>query len=198
MKKFYTLVACLLGMSAIGIAQCTLTSVSITPNGLTINVTSSGTGAAFPGYGWDWGDATTPGFQQTMSHTYATAGPYTVCAYYVDLTDTSCQDTDCQNITVSAVGIQENNAGVNTISASPNPFSNTATFDVNLAQNADVEISVYDITGKKVETVHDGEMNAGKSQIVWTPENLADGVYFVQMVIDGSVTTKRIVHTSNN
>ncbi len=199
MKKLYAIAICLFGMSTLGIAQCSITSSVITPSGLTVNATTTGTGAVYPGYGWDWGDLTTPtvSASPTASHTYAAAGTYSVCAYYVDITDTTCQDTDCQNVTVSAVGIVEANGGVSTISASPNPFGATTTFNVNLAKNADVEISVYDVTGKKVETVKDGEMAAGQHAIVWAPETLADGVYFVQMVIDGAVTTKRIVHTSN-
>lgn len=197
MKKLYTTIICVLGLSAVGFAQCTITSTTITPSGLTINVTGNGTGATFPGYVWDWGDMTSPGLQQTTSHTYAAAGTYTVCMYYVDLTDTSCQDTDCQAVTVSAVGIDET-ANVNSISASPNPFGATTTFNVNLTNNTDVEISVYDVMGQKVETVVDQPMSAGKHNIAWTPANLADGVYFVQMVIDGKVTTKRIVHTSAN
>lgn len=199
MKKIYALSICLLGMSALGMAQCSISSSVITPSGLTVNATTTASGAAYAGYGWDWGDATTPtaSASNTASHTYAAAGTYTVCAYYLDLTDTSCNDQNCQTVTVSVVGIQEANAGVNSISTSPNPFGATTTFEVNLAHSADVEISVYDITGKKVETVQDGEMSAGTSKVIWKPENLADGVYFVQMVIDGNVTTKRIVHTSN-
>ena len=179
-------------------AQCSITSSVITPSGLTVNATTTATGAQFAGYGWDWGDATTPtyGTTNTASHTYAAAGTYSVCAYYVDVTDTSCQDTDCQNVTVSAVGIHEAGSGVNSISASPNPFGATTTFMVNLTQSTDVEITVYDVTGQKVETVKDETMNAGSYAIVWTPASLADGVYFVQMVIDGQTTTKRIVHTS--
>lgn len=197
MKKLYAFAVCLLGISAIGIAQCTITSTTITPSGLTINVTGTGTGAAFPGYGWDWGDATSPGLSQTTSHTYAAAGTYNVCMYYVDVTDTTCQDVDCQNVTVTAVGISEADANGNSLSTTPNPFGTFTTFGVQLATTSNVEITVYDVTGQKVETIQNGNMAAGNHNIVWTPENLAGGVYFVQMIVDGNVTTKRIVHTSN-
>jgi PKD repeat protein len=197
MKKIYALVICL--FAAVGLsAQCSVT-FTYTTNGLTINATATGTGTAqFPAYGWDWGDAQTTLNQQTASHTYATAGTYTVCAYFIDVLDTvNCNAMSCQPVTVTTVGVQEANAGVNTINSSPNPFGASTTFNVNLANNADVEISVYDITGKKVETVKDGEMAAGQHNIVWTPENLAEGVYFVQMVIDGEIQTRKIVHTGN-
>jgi flagellar hook assembly protein FlgD len=68
---------------------------------------------------------------------------------------------------------------------------------VNTTTNSDVKINVYDVTGKKVETVKDEMMTAGQHEIVWAPENLSEGVYFVQMEIEGQVYTKKIVHTSN-
>jgi flagellar hook assembly protein FlgD len=68
---------------------------------------------------------------------------------------------------------------------------------VNTTTNSDVKINVYDVTGKKVETVKDEMMTAGQHEIVWTPENLSEGVYFVQMEIEGQVYTKKIVHTAN-
>jgi PKD repeat protein len=195
MKKLYSTIV-LLGIAAIGYAQCTISNASVTPTGLTVNATMTAAGAAFPGYGWDWGDATTPSTSQTATHTYAAAGTYTVCAIYVDITNTTCIDTLCQMVTVSAVGIVET-VGANTISVTPNPFNTTTSFNVNLTASSDVEITVYDVMGQKVETIRDEQMNAGKHEIAWTPANLAAGVYFVQMTIDGKVTTKRIVHSSN-
>lgn len=195
MKKLYATIICLLGLTAIGQAQCTITSATVTPSGLSVNAIMIANGATVPIYGWVWGDASSPSTTQSASHTYATAGTYTVCAIYGDISNTSCVDSSCQVVTVSAVGVAENNS-VNSISAYPNPFGATTTFNVNLTNNTDVEISVYDVMGQKVETVVDQEMTAGKHNIVWTPANLADGVYFVQMVVDGKVTTKRIVHTS--
>jgi PKD repeat protein len=196
MKKIYSIVICMLGISAISFAQCTITSATVTPNGLSVNAVMIANGATVPYYAWDWGDATSPSTTQTASHTYASAGMYTVCAVYLDLANSSCLDTMCQQVTVSAVGIAEANDGVNSVSASPNPFGLSTTFHVNLVQNSNVEISVYDVTGQLVQTVKNGQMAAGQHEVVWAPANLADGVYFVQMVVDGAVTTKRIVHTS--
>lgn len=197
MKKIYTLILGVFAVAAVH-AQCSVT-FTYTQNALTINATATGVGmAAVPVYGFDWGDASGPGVGQTLSHTYATAGTYTVCAVYFDLLDTaSCQAQSCQTITVTTVGVQEVNSGVNSINASPSPFGATTTFNVNLVQSSDVEISVYDVTGKKVETVKDEAMSAGQHAIDWTPVNLAEGVYFVQMVIDGAVQTQKIVHTGN-
>ena len=78
-----------LGFAFSANAQCTITSATVTPSGLTVNAVMMASGATLPGYGWDWGDATSPSTTQSASHTYATAGTYTVCAVYVDLSNTS-------------------------------------------------------------------------------------------------------------
>jgi len=197
MKKIYSLAIGVIGLTSISMAQCTITSSSVVPTGMTVNTTATGTGAAVPAYAWDWGDASSPTTTQNASHTYSVPGVYNVCVVYIDITNTTCVDSACHTVTVTTVGISEANGGVNTIAATPNPFGASTTFNINLAQNADVEISVYDVTGKKVETVKDEEMTAGSHSIVWTPETLAEGVYFVQMVIDGEVQTRKIVHTGN-
>lgn len=200
MKKLYALTIGLLGLSAIGVAQCAITSgPTITPNGPTINVTATGTGATTPTYVWDWGDQSNPGISQSDSHTYGSAGTYTVCLTYVDQSNPfTCFDTACVTITVNVVGIAETSFGSGTISATPNPFGATANFTVDLTKNSDVEISVYDMNGKLVEKVQDGEMAAGVSTIAWTPTDLAEGVYFIQMNIDGQIQTRKMVHTSGN
>lgn len=198
MKKLYSTLICLLGLVAIGYAQCSISSITITPSGLTVNASMVASGASFPGYGWDWGDNSSPSTTQSASHTYAAPGTYTICAVYVDITSPStCLDTSCQSVTVSAVGIAENHFGAGSITATPNPFGSTANFKVNLTKEADVKISVYDMNGKLVESVQNGPMAAGANTVVWTPGELAEGVYFVQMIIDGQMQTRKLVHTNN-
>src|ERR1041385_1738949 len=95
MKKLYSIIAISL-FSIAASAQCTITSgPTVTPNGLMISVTGTGTGASVPQYAYDWGDATSPGTSQTSTHTYASAGTYTLCMYYVDIANSSCIDTSC-------------------------------------------------------------------------------------------------------
>ena len=198
MKKIYAIAIFVLASVGLYAQQCTV-SFTYTTNGLTINASATGSGATqLPAYGWDWGDTQVTLNQQTASHTYATAGTYPVCVTYIDVFDTAnCQATSCQTVTITAVGVTEVNSDENSISSSPNPFGASTTFNINLATSSDVQISVYDVTGQLVETVKDEQMTAGQHEVVWSPENLADGVYFVQMTVDGAVTTRRIVHTAN-
>lgn len=176
-------------------AQCTV-SYTYTANGLTISASATGTGvAAVPTYGWDWGDSQI-GVGQTQVHTFASAGTYNVCAYYFDLMDTaSCNATSCQQITVSAVGIASNVPTILNVSSSPNPFGASTNITLSLNRQEDVEIAVYDITGKEVAIIHDGQVQPGITVLTWTPEALAEGVYFLRINAGGNIQTKKIVHT---
>jgi hypothetical protein len=196
MKKLYTLIAGVTLALAVQ-AQCTVT-FTYTTNGLTVNGNATGVGTAqLPQYGWDWGGQSI-GVGQQASYTFASAGTYQVCAYFFDLLDTAgCNAVSCQNVAVTATSVTEIAPTVNTISASPNPFTNKLTIDYSLATAGDVEISVFDMTGKKVAVVAKDKMNPGHYELVWTPENLSSGIYFVQMNINGQVYTKKLVHTMN-
>lgn len=185
-----------LGFAFSANAQCTITGTTITPAGLSVTTNMTATGATVPGYGWDWGDASSPSTTQAASHTYAAPGTYTICAVYLDITNTSCMDTSCQAVTVTSTGIADNAPVVLGVSSSPNPFGASANILVTLNRSENVEIVVYDITGKEVATVYNGQLAAGVNTITWTPENLSEGVYFMQVNAGGNIQTKKIVHTT--
>ena len=196
MKKLYFL--SLLTGAAFSInaaAQCNITSATVTPSGLTVNATMTASGATVAGYGWSWGDSQVS-TSQTASHTYASAGTYTVCAVYVDLANTSCGDRSCQVITVTAVGIKEPQTPTVSVQAVPNPFSSAINVHLTLNQPQNVEVTVYNMTGQKVATLQNGPMNAGNNTVTWEPAGVAEGVYFLQVRSGENVLTKKIVYAN--
>jgi hypothetical protein len=77
----------------------------------------------------------------------------------------------------------------------PNPFNPTTNFTVAVPQDGNVEIIVYDILGRTVRTLSNGEMTAGYHTVEWngltehfTP--VGSGVYFVRMK-SGTFTSVR-------
>ncbi|CAN5236579.1 hypothetical protein BH09BAC5_BH09BAC5_03320 [soil metagenome] len=196
MKTLYTILA--LSFFSIGAsAQCTITSgPTITPNGLTISATGTGTGATIPGYGYDWGDMTTPATTQNASHTYAVAGVYTVCMIYVDIANSTCFDSSC--VTATATGISDPSVTSLNLQAIPNPFSSDVSISLTLAQSENVVMNIYDITGKQVASLENGMMNAGNNTINWKPTGLSAGVYFLQVKAGDVVLTKKLVYTMQN
>ncbi|HET6991325.1 MAG TPA: T9SS type A sorting domain-containing protein [Bacteroidia bacterium] len=198
-SKIYSLTIIALFLFSIGaFAQCTITSgPTVTPNGLSISVTGTGTGASIPQYVYDWGDATSPGTSQTSTHTYAAAGTYTLCMYYADLSNSSCLDTSCTQVTVSATGIADPNAPSLNISASPNPFSSEININLSLNETQSVDMEVYDLTGKQVAVLKNGTMAAGNNVINWKPVGISEGIYFLQVKAGDTVLTKKIVYSGN-
>ena len=67
--------------------------------------------------------------------------------------------------------------------AYPNPFnpSTTITFDVPIESRYVVSLQLYDIKGQLVETLINEVLPAGSHSIQWNPQNLASGLYIVQL-----------------
>ena len=67
--------------------------------------------------------------------------------------------------------------------AYPNPFnpSTTITFDVPPESRYVVSLQLYDIKGQLVETLINEVLPAGSHSIQWNPQNLASGLYIVQL-----------------
>jgi len=69
----------------------------------------------------------------------------------------------------------------NLLHAYPNPFNAHTTLEFSLAEPADIELTIYDITGAKVETIYQPGLEAGRHSVVWNASNVASGVYFARM-----------------
>ena len=61
----------------------------------------------------------------------------------------------------------------------PNPFNNITNFSLNLAQDDDVTIRVYDITGRNIKTLANEHLESGKHQFTFDAGGLASGVYII-------------------
>lgn len=68
----------------------------------------------------------------------------------------------------------------------PNPFNPTTTIRFELPRAGDVTVEVYDLTGRLVNVLADGEYPVGEHEVVWTGRDaggneVASGVYFYSM-----------------
>ena len=64
----------------------------------------------------------------------------------------------------------------------PNPFNPTTTISYQLSANSKVSLKIYDILGREVMTLADGEQQAGYHQEVFDASRLASGVYVYRVV----------------
>ena len=74
----------------------------------------------------------------------------------------------------------------------PNPFNPVTNIDFELPQSAFVELSVYDITGRKVQTLTNRQYRLGSYSIPFNAQGLSSGIYFYRLKIDEEVFTKKM------
>ncbi len=60
----------------------------------------------------------------------------------------------------------------------PNPFNNSTFIPFRLKKESKVKIILYDLNGKKINTVFNGKLDAGYHEFQFNSENLASGMYF--------------------
>jgi len=63
----------------------------------------------------------------------------------------------------------------------PNPFNSSTTIQFYLDKGQPLNLEIYDITGKLVESITSGYRNPGVHQIKWQAMNQASGVYFIKL-----------------
>jgi hypothetical protein len=74
----------------------------------------------------------------------------------------------------------------------PNPFSGRAVVGYELAAGSAVRVAVYDVLGREVAVLVDGERPAGRHEVVLDGSSLPAGAYLVRLEAGGRVETARL------
>lgn len=75
----------------------------------------------------------------------------------------------------------------------PNPFNPTTTIRFSLPQHSHVTLKVFDVLGREVATLVNGELNPGEHSVVFEAKSLSGGVYFYRMTTPTFSQTKSMV-----
>ena len=76
----------------------------------------------------------------------------------------------------------------------PNPFVDRAAVVVSSARAQDVSVDVFDVLGRRVQTLFRGTMESGQSRTLsLSADGLVPGVYFVRMNGDGTSVTHSVL-----
>ena len=78
-------------------------------------------------------------------------------------------------------------------SAYPDPFNPVATITFDLKESVEVNLTVFDISGRIVAALVNGHLGAGVHSAVFTADNLASGVYFYKLTAGSFTDTKKMV-----
>jgi hypothetical protein len=80
----------------------------------------------------------------------------------------------------------------NILSVYPNPFNGQTQIRIGLPTQNAVEVHVYDIEGRLLQTLEDRVMSAGLHQLSFQAERYASGTYFVELSLPNHRETKMI------
>jgi len=76
--------------------------------------------------------------------------------------------------------------------AAPNPFAGRTTLGYDVPEACRVRLAVYDLLGREVAVLMDGEAPAGRHEAVLDGTGLAVGVYLVSLTTEGFTQTRRL------
>ncbi len=85
--------------------------------------------------------------------------------------------------------------GFNLFQNYPNPFNPTTTIKYSIPQRSIVNITVYNILGKKIITLVNEEKQAGNYEIKFDGSNFPSGVYFYKMQTNASISSSTFTET---
>lgn len=75
----------------------------------------------------------------------------------------------------------------------PNPFNARTTIRFVLPESQEVQLTVYDLLGRRVEVLVDDYMQAGVHVVTFDASYLSSGVYFYRLEAGNRIETKRMV-----
>ncbi len=76
----------------------------------------------------------------------------------------------------------------------PNPFTRHTTISYRLAKNGFVNLSVFDVTGRKIKDLANGIMAAGKYNVPIASDKIGGtGVYMCKLAVEGQIYTHKMV-----
>ena len=73
----------------------------------------------------------------------------------------------------------------------PNPFNASTTINYSIPNQGYVTIDIYDIMGRKIESLVSSDQNAGNHSVVWNAGNVASGVYLYRINAGNYSETRR-------
>jgi hypothetical protein len=75
----------------------------------------------------------------------------------------------------------------------PNPFNSNTMISFNLEKASHVNLSVFDISGRRVQVLLDENRLAGLNEVQFAPENASSNIYFIRLTTEDHTVTKKMM-----
>ncbi len=75
----------------------------------------------------------------------------------------------------------------------PNPFNANTLIEYNLPSQSPVTIDIFDLLGRRIETIVDEKQEAGHHSIIWDGKDKSSGIYFYRIKAEDKCQTKAMM-----
>ena len=75
----------------------------------------------------------------------------------------------------------------------PNPFNNKLTIPVNVKNNGEVHVAIFNISGQLIDVIQEVILSEGKHELIWDAKNYSSGLYIIQTKINNKVTYEKTI-----
>ena len=86
-------------------------------------------------------------------------------------------------------------AGLDLLSAYPNPFNPATTLALELSQSGPARVNIYNLNGQLVQTLVDGMMAAGRHSLTFNGAGLPSGLYLARLTTERGDQVNRLLLT---
>lgn len=74
----------------------------------------------------------------------------------------------------------------------PNPVTTNTTIAFNLENDATISLRIYDVSGKLISTIAEGQMERGSYEVEWSVEDIMPGIYLLRISRGNLVQVEKI------
>lgn len=95
-----------------------------------------------------------------------------------------------------SIGIRNQETSINNYSLFqnyPNPFNPVTNIKFSIPKSENVSLKVYNILGKEVEEIFNGNLNAGSYNAEFNADNISSGIYFYVLKTNSYCEKKKMV-----
>jgi hypothetical protein len=130
-----------------------------------------------------------------VTHYYQKPGRYLACVRISDPVSGQSDEYCNYVFTKYAVGFNDILETAISMNVFPNPIVETLTISYFLPSSQNLELTVYDQLGRRIETLLNEGKNAGNHQFTWDPGSAPSGIYYLKLIAEEGIITKQLVIT---
>ena len=78
------------------------------------------------------------------------------------------------------------------ISTYPNPFNPVTNINYIVNEASNISISVFDLLGRKIQTLDNGFKHSGEYQLSWDASYLSSGIYYIQISNENQLINQKV------